>query len=126
LRLGTDEAPHLSATVVLDVREAAGGQGADGHWTGGHGTSDRGAGNHAAGLVHEANGHRDDGPTAFSARGPGIDGTATLAAPWASHGFGTAWRTNTELFPRGVDMLLVDVDAVTGLPRTTLLTEVEP
>ena len=95
LKLGTDEAPHLSATVVLDVRGCAG--------------------------VHGG-----DDPATFSARGPGIDGVATLAAPWAPDGFAAAWRSNTGQFPRGVDLLLVDANSVTGLPRTTLLTEVEP
>jgi alpha-D-ribose 1-methylphosphonate 5-triphosphate synthase subunit PhnH len=85
LALGTDEAPHLSATVVLDVRGCA-------------------------------------GPARFTAQGPGIDGTAALAAPWASDGFADAWQRNTELFPRGVDLLLVDSGAVTALPRTTRLT----
>jgi alpha-D-ribose 1-methylphosphonate 5-triphosphate synthase subunit PhnH len=84
LALGTDEAPHRSATVVLDVR---------------------GCGEAAR----------------FIARGPGIAGTAMLAAPWAPDGFANAWRRNTELFPRGVDLLLVDADSVTALPRTTRL-----
>jgi len=84
LALGTDEAPHLSATVMLDVRGCT-------------------------------------GPAAFTAQGPGIDGTAALAAPWALDGFADAWRRNTELFPRGVDLLLVDSGAVTALPRTTRL-----
>jgi alpha-D-ribose 1-methylphosphonate 5-triphosphate synthase subunit PhnH len=88
LALGTDEAPHLSATVVLDVRGCA-------------------------------------GPARFTAQGPGIDGTATLAAPWASDGFADAWQRNTELFPRGVDLLLVDSGTVTALPRTTRLTAAE-
>ena len=90
LKLGTDEAPHLSATVVLDVRDSANPAGA--------------------------------GPARFSAHGPGIDGTATLAAPWAAGGFADAWQHNTALFPRGVDLLLVDSDSVVGLPRTTRLT----
>lgn len=85
LALGTDEAPHLSATVVLDVRGRA-------------------------------------GAARFTARGPGIQGAATLAAPWAPAGFAGAWRRNTELFPRGVDLLLVDADALAALPRTTRLT----
>jgi len=84
LALGTDEAPHLSATVVLDVRGCA-------------------------------------GPARFTARGPGIDGVGTLAAPWAPAGFAAAWRHNAGIFPRGVDLLLVDADAVTALPRTTRL-----
>jgi alpha-D-ribose 1-methylphosphonate 5-triphosphate synthase subunit PhnH len=85
LALGTDEAPHLSATVVLDVRGCA-------------------------------------GPFRFTAQGPGIDGTATLTAPWARDGFASAWQRNTELFPRGVDLLLVDSGSITALPRTTRLT----
>jgi alpha-D-ribose 1-methylphosphonate 5-triphosphate synthase subunit PhnH len=88
LALGTDEAPHLSATVVLDVRASA----------------DPGA-----------------GQDRFTARGPGIDGTAPLVAPWAPDGFADAWQRNTELFPRGVDLLLVDSATVTALPRTTRL-----
>jgi alpha-D-ribose 1-methylphosphonate 5-triphosphate synthase subunit PhnH len=85
LALGSDEAPHLSATVVLDVRGCA-------------------------------------GPARFTARGPGIDGSSTFAAPWASPGFAADWLGNAELFPRGVDLLLVDSGTVTGLPRTTRLT----
>jgi len=84
LALGTDEAPHLSATVVLDIRGCA-------------------------------------GAARFGARGPGIAGTATLAAPWAPDGFAGAWNRNTRLFPRGVDLLLVDANSVTAVPRTTRL-----
>jgi alpha-D-ribose 1-methylphosphonate 5-triphosphate synthase subunit PhnH len=89
LALGTEEAPHLSATVVLDIRGCA-------------------------------------GPARFTAQGPGIDGTATLAAPWAYDGFADEWHRNTELFPGGVDLLLVDSGTVTGLPRTTRLTTADP
>jgi len=85
LALGTDEAPHLSTTVVLDIRGCA-------------------------------------GMARFTARGPGIDGTAALAAPWAPDGFADAWRRNAEMFPRGVDLLLVGEDTVAALPRTTRLT----
>jgi alpha-D-ribose 1-methylphosphonate 5-triphosphate synthase subunit PhnH len=103
LALGTDEAPHRSATVVLDIRGCA---------------RCPNAGLPNAGLP-------STGPTRFTARGPGIDGTAALAAPWAPDSFAGAWHRNTEIFPRGVDLLLVDSNTVTGLPRTTLLTEVE-
>lgn len=89
LALGTDEAPHLSATVVLDIRGCA-------------------------------------GAARFTARGPGIDGTAALAAPWAPDGFADAWHRNTQAFPRGVDLLLVDEDTVAALPRTTQLTAADP
>ena len=84
LALGTDEAPHLSALIVVDVRGCA-------------------------------------GPACFTAQGPGIDGAVTLAAPWAPDGFADMWRHNTESFPRGVDLLLVDEHAVTAVPRTTRL-----
>jgi alpha-D-ribose 1-methylphosphonate 5-triphosphate synthase subunit PhnH len=86
---GTDEAPHQSATVVLDVRGCA-------------------------------------GKARFTARGPGINGTAALAAPWAPDGFANAWHRNTGLFPRGVDLLLVDADTVTAVPRTTRLSAANP
>jgi alpha-D-ribose 1-methylphosphonate 5-triphosphate synthase subunit PhnH len=90
LKLGTDEAPHLSATVVLNVRGGAN--------------------------------PTEAGPARFSAQGPGIDGTAMLAASWAAGSFAAAWQHNTALFPRGVDLLLVDSDSIVGLPRTTRLT----
>jgi alpha-D-ribose 1-methylphosphonate 5-triphosphate synthase subunit PhnH len=105
LALGTDEAPHLSATVVLDIRARA------------NSTGSNPAGTGPAWVT---------APTRFTAQGPGIDGSATLAAPWAPVGFAAAWQRNTEIFPRGVDLLLVDSGSLTGLPRTTVLTEVEP
>jgi len=117
LKLGTDEAPHLSATVVLDVR--------------GNGATDL----HPTEFNTESNTRFDTEPnsrfttrfdtrftTRFTAEGPGIDGTATLAASWAVGGFADAWRQNTDLFPRGVDLLLVDASNIVGLPRTTRLT----
>jgi alpha-D-ribose 1-methylphosphonate 5-triphosphate synthase subunit PhnH len=90
LALGTDEAPHLSATVVLDIRGCTG--------------------------------FPNTVQARFTAAGPGIDGTAALAAPWATDGFADAWHRNTGIFPRGVDLLLVDEDTVAALPRTTHLT----
>jgi alpha-D-ribose 1-methylphosphonate 5-triphosphate synthase subunit PhnH len=93
LALGTDEAPHRSATVVLDVRARA---------------------------------VPGPGPARFTARGPGIDGTATLTAPWAADGFIDAWERNAGLFPRGVDLLLVDAGSVAALPRTTRLSPAGP
>jgi alpha-D-ribose 1-methylphosphonate 5-triphosphate synthase subunit PhnH len=107
LAMGTDEAPHLSATVVLDVR----------------GYADADADPSATRLTTELATRFSTGfNTRFIAQGPGIDGTAALAAPWAPEGFAAAWQHNTELFPRGVDLLLVDSGTVTGLPRTTRLT----
>jgi alpha-D-ribose 1-methylphosphonate 5-triphosphate synthase subunit PhnH len=89
LASGTDEAPQLSATVVLDTRGCR-------------------------------------GRARFTARGPGIDGATSLTAPWAPAGFAGAWRHNTAIFPRGVDLLLVDEDTVTAVPRTTRLAAIHP
>lgn len=92
LRLGTDEAPHLSATLVLDVR----GIGCD---------SSRG--------VHRftAAGPGIDGQAEHDA--PWAPQIADFAAQW---------RANTAMFPRGVDLLLVGEESVSALPRTTHLT----
>lgn len=84
LAQGSDEEPHRSATLVLDVRGGTG----SGHWL---------------------------------ARGPGIDGSVALHAPWADTGFHEQWTRNAARFPRGVDLLLVDAGSVSGLPRTTRL-----
>ncbi len=91
LRLGTDEAPHLSTTLVLDVR----------------------------GFDDEV---ASDVPR-FWATGPGIDGGTGLDAPWASAlpDFAAQWAANGALFPRGVDLLSVDEESVSALPRTTRL-----
>jgi alpha-D-ribose 1-methylphosphonate 5-triphosphate synthase subunit PhnH len=105
LALGTDEAPHLSATVVLDVRDCAGPPNV--------GLPNTGLPN--TGLPNAV-------PARFRASGPGIDGTAILTAPWAADGFSAEWHRNTGIFPRGVDLLLVDDDTVAALPRTTRLT----
>ncbi|GAB3393224.1 phosphonate C-P lyase system protein PhnH [Humibacter soli] len=112
LRLGTDEAPHLSTTLVLDVR-----QGVDG--------------------TQPTDGAADDTPR-FVAEGPGVNGRAELAASWigswragkdqaAAPDAGAAeflaeWRANGALFPRGADLLIVGDDSVSALPRTTRLT----
>ncbi|GAA4163655.1 phosphonate C-P lyase system protein PhnH [Gryllotalpicola daejeonensis] len=89
-RLGTDEAPHLSATLVLDV----------------------------AGITH-------DGAARFTATGPGVNGSVEFDAPWATgiEGFGEQWAANAALFPRGVDLLLVEEGALSALPRTTRLAQ---
>ena len=125
LKLGTDEAPHLSATVVLDVRPDV--------------DTDRDPAEFNTRLdtqfttksntryTTEANTRvttrlNTRFTARFTAEGPGIDGIATLAAPWAAGGFADAWQHNTALFPRGVDLLLVDSSSIVGLPRTTRLT----
>ena len=77
-------------------------------------------------LDVRASASQGTGPARFTARGPGIDGTATLTAPWAADGFIDAWRRNSELFPCGVDLLLVDAGSVAALPRTTRLSPADP
>ncbi|NUP73377.1 MAG: phosphonate C-P lyase system protein PhnH [Sinomonas sp.] len=61
------------------------------------------------------------GNARFTAEGPGIKGSTTFDAPWADASFAEHWRGNGALYPRGVDLLLVDDESVTALPRTTRL-----
>lgn len=54
-------------------------------------------------------------------RGPGIDGTTTLAVTGLDPDWiirRTVWNAS---FPLGVDLILVDADQVAALPRTTLI-----
>lgn len=87
LRVGSDEAPDRSATVLIDARGTL-------------------------------------GCRVFAAAGPGINGTRDYSANWADEDFAAQWQTNTEKFPRGVDLLIVGQADVTGLPRTTRLTDI--
>jgi alpha-D-ribose 1-methylphosphonate 5-triphosphate synthase subunit PhnH len=91
LRLGTDEAPHLSTTLVLDLREFADDM-----------------------VPKDAH---------FRATGPGINGETAFDAAWATTfpDFGRQWAANVAMFPCGVDLLLVDEERVSALPRTTRL-----
>ena len=52
-------------------------------------------------------------------RGPGIKTTQTIAPAGLPESFVEQWTDNRELFPRGVDLLLVADGQVIGLPRTT-------
>ncbi len=61
------------------------------------------------------------GSSRFRGQGPGIDGSIAFDAPWAAADFLSEWQHNTERFPRGVDLLLVDGNSVSALPRTTRL-----
>ncbi len=51
--------------------------------------------------------------------GPGIDGTATLTVAGLSASFWQEWRTNNELFPCGVDLVLTAGTFMAALPRTS-------
>jgi alpha-D-ribose 1-methylphosphonate 5-triphosphate synthase subunit PhnH len=61
-----------------------------------------------------------EGP-AFELRGPGIDGTAILRASVAPHDLFERLAINVALFPRGIDVVLVDDASIVAIPRTTRL-----
>jgi len=64
-----------------------------------------------------------DGGTPLTLRGPGIRDVAHIAPTGLPHDFVAQWAANRDLFPRGVDLLLVADGQVIGLPRTTRITE---
>lgn len=59
-----------------------------------------------------------------TADGPGFPAPAAWRAPLTADAI-EGWAANTAAFPSGVDLLLVDDRAITGLPRTTRLTRRE-
>jgi alpha-D-ribose 1-methylphosphonate 5-triphosphate synthase subunit PhnH len=58
----------------------------------------------------------------FELCGPGIDGTAVLRAAVEPADLFDRLAVNAELFPRGIDVVLVADDAVVAIPRTTRVT----
>jgi alpha-D-ribose 1-methylphosphonate 5-triphosphate synthase subunit PhnH len=56
--------------------------------------------------------------------GPGINGARELNVQGIDLDFLADWQDNSARFPRGVDVLLVAGDRVTGLPRTVQIGEV--
>jgi alpha-D-ribose 1-methylphosphonate 5-triphosphate synthase subunit PhnH len=58
---------------------------------------------------------------AFELRGPGIDGAAILQAKVRPADLFERLAVNAALFPRGIDVVLVDDDAIAAIPRTTRL-----
>lgn len=56
-------------------------------------------------------------------RGPGIRETQAISPVGLPHDFVVQWSENRELFPRGVDLLLVAGGQVMGLPRSTRIVE---
>ncbi len=59
--------------------------------------------------------------SAVRLRGPGIRTTASLACVGLPSRFWQEWRENTEQFPLGIDVILVDGKRVVGIPRTVQL-----
>jgi alpha-D-ribose 1-methylphosphonate 5-triphosphate synthase subunit PhnH len=63
------------------------------------------------------------GGAELSVRGPGIKGHGHISPVGLPGDFLAQWADNRELFPRGIDLLLVAPGAVMGLPRTTRIGE---
>lgn len=61
--------------------------------------------------------------TAVVLKGPGINGELRTVLPLPNSDFLAQWADNRARFPRGVDLLLVRNGTVTGLPRTTRISE---
>jgi alpha-D-ribose 1-methylphosphonate 5-triphosphate synthase subunit PhnH len=61
--------------------------------------------------------------TGWTLSGPGIRDRHALAVTGLEPGFPDEWRANRALFPCGVDLYLTAGPALTGLPRTVVLTE---
>jgi alpha-D-ribose 1-methylphosphonate 5-triphosphate synthase subunit PhnH len=58
---------------------------------------------------------------AYDLYGPGIDGVTTLNATIAPDDLFERLAVNVQLYPRGIDMVLVHDDAIVAIPRTTRL-----
>lgn len=56
-------------------------------------------------------------------RGPGIEDHWHIAPQGLPNDFVSQWAANRELFPRGIDLLLVADGKVVGLPRTVRIEE---
>jgi len=50
--------------------------------------------------------------------GPGIDGAVVVAPQGLPEGFWSLWSLNAQLYPLGVDVILVSGREIVGLPRT--------
>ena len=58
---------------------------------------------------------------AYQLRGPGIDGVSTLRATIEPRDLFARLAINATLFPRGIDVVLVDDASIVAIPRTTRL-----
>ena len=57
------------------------------------------------------------------ADGPGFERPRVWIGPALRPGFASRWAANAAGFPRGIDIVIAGRTAVTGLPRTTRLSE---
>ena len=64
-----------------------------------------------------------EGGAALITRGPGIKDHGHISPLGLPEDFVAQWAANRELFPRGIDLLLVADGAVMGLPRSTRIAE---
>jgi alpha-D-ribose 1-methylphosphonate 5-triphosphate synthase subunit PhnH len=64
-----------------------------------------------------------EGGAELITRGPGIKDHGHISPVGLPGHFVAQWAANRELFPRGIDLLLVADGAVMGLPRSTRITE---
>ncbi|MBB4064832.1 phosphonate C-P lyase system protein PhnH [Gellertiella hungarica] len=62
-----------------------------------------------------------EGGPQLTARGPGIRESAVIAPKGLPADFLARWRENGTLFPRGIDLVLVEGTRLLCLPRTTRL-----
>jgi alpha-D-ribose 1-methylphosphonate 5-triphosphate synthase subunit PhnH len=60
---------------------------------------------------------------AYELRGPGIDGAAILRATIQPRDLLARLAINATLFPRGIDVVLVDDASIVAIPRTTRVEE---
>ncbi|WP_454625568.1 phosphonate C-P lyase system protein PhnH [Bradyrhizobium cenepequi] len=58
---------------------------------------------------------------AYELRGPGIDGSTLLSASIQPRDLFDRLAVNAALFPRGIDVVLVDDSSIVAIPRTTRL-----
>lgn len=70
----------------------------------------------SATVILQVGALRTDGPLMLS--GPGIPGSATLGIDGLPTRFRSEWAANHALFPRGIDLILVDGSTLCCLPRT--------
>jgi alpha-D-ribose 1-methylphosphonate 5-triphosphate synthase subunit PhnH len=96
LAQGTDDAPELGATVILEVD----GLGFDGLGTGGLGTGQ-----------------------SFRLSGPGLKAPALFTVSGLPADFARRWRHNRGSFPRGVDLILCHGTEIVAFPRSLTVME---
>jgi len=68
-------------------------------------------------LIVQVDGFSPSGPLALS--GPGIKGARKLGVEGVTSQFWDAVRSNANLFPRGIDLILTAGEQIVCLPRTT-------